>query len=43
MVNLWIDKDGSTGLEFRGELTQTKSNCVSAVNNCTMVEGVFNH
>jgi hypothetical protein len=43
MVNLWMDKDGSIGLEFRGERMQTKSNCVSNVKNCTTVEGVFSH
>ncbi|HHT9137484.1 MAG: hypothetical protein Q6358_00315 [Candidatus Brocadiales bacterium] len=43
MVNLWMDKDGSIGFEFRGELTRTKSDSVSNVKNCTTVEGVFNH
>ncbi|MBE7446575.1 MAG: hypothetical protein HS132_15610 [Planctomycetia bacterium] len=42
MVNLWMDKDGSIGLEFCGELMQTESKCVSNVKNCTTVEGVFN-
>ncbi|KXK25010.1 MAG: hypothetical protein UZ01_03647 [Candidatus Brocadia sinica] len=43
MVNLWMDKDGSIGLKFLGELTQTKSNCLSTVKNCTADDGVFNH
>lgn len=43
MVNLWTDKEGSTGLDLRGELTQEKSNCGSNGRNCTTVEGVFNH
>lgn len=43
MVNLWIDKEGSIGLEFRGGLRQTKAKCVSAINSCAKVEGVFNH
>ncbi len=43
MVNLWMDKDGSIGLESRGELMYTKSICASIVKNCAVIEGVFNH
>lgn len=43
MVNLWIDKDGSIGLESRGELTYTKSNCSFTVKKYAVLEGVFNH
>lgn len=43
MVNLWMDKDGSIGLESRGELMYTKSICASTVKNCAVIEGVFNH
>lgn len=43
MVNLWIDKDGSMRLKSRRELTHTKSNCASMVNNGATDEGVFSH
>jgi len=33
MVNLWMDKEESIGLEFRGKLIQTKSNCVCTGKN----------